>query len=76
VGDSFVFSKILPINSIVNPNTEKKDYLDSQNPFSFFDFLKNTKDDLSPLQFNDLYLKYIKLWNEAKSNTKTTSSEI
>lgn len=76
MGDSFVFSKILPINSIVNPNTEKKDYLDSQNPFSFFDFLKNTREELSPLQFNDLYIKYLKLWNEVKLSNKTTSLEI
>jgi len=69
--DSFVFTEILPLNSIVNPNTQSKDYLDLYAPFSFFDFLKYTNSDISPLQANNLYIEYIKVWGEIKNNTKT-----
>jgi len=69
--DPFVFTEILPINSIVNPNTPSEDYLDLYNPFSFFDFLKYINTDLSPLEVNNLYVEYIKLWGETKNNTKT-----
>lgn len=67
MSNSFVFSKNLPINSIINPDVLEQDYLDYNNPFSFFDFLKNVKESLTPLQFNDSYVNYIKLWNEKKS---------
>jgi hypothetical protein len=67
VSDSFVFSKILPLNSIVNPETLSKDYLDYNESFSFFDFLKNIKETLSPIEFNDAYINYIKLWNDKKN---------
>ncbi len=69
--DSFVFTEILPINSIVNPNTQSEDYLDLYNPFSFFDFLKYIDSNLSPLEVNNLYIQYIKVWGEIKNNTKT-----
>ena len=68
--DSFVFTEIRPLNSIINPNTQDKDYLDLYNPFSFFDFLKYINVDISPLQVNNLYIEYIKLWEETKNNTK------
>lgn len=70
MSDYFVFSEIFPINSIVNPNVSQKDYLDVQKPFSFFDFLKYTNSELTPLQFNDLYVQYLKIWGETKNNTK------
>ena len=68
--DPFVFTEILPINSIINPDTQSKDYLDLYNPFSFFDFIKYLKSDLSPLQINNLYVEYLRLWGEYKNNTK------
>lgn len=68
--DSFVFTEILPLNSIVNPNTQSKDYLDLYTPFSFFDFLKYLNSDISPLQVNNLYIEYIRVWGETKNNTK------
>jgi len=68
--DSFVFTEILPLNSIINPNTQSKDYLDLYTPFSFFDFLKYINSDISPLQANNLYIEYIKVWGEIKNNTK------
>lgn len=68
--DSFVFTEILPLNSIINSDTQQKDYLDLYNPFSFFDFLKYINADISPLQVNNLYIEYIRLWGETKNNTK------
>ena len=73
--DSFVFTEILPLNSIINPNTQAKDYLDLYNPFSFFDFLKYINSDISPLKINNLYIEYIKLWGEVKNNTKNQINE-
>lgn len=66
MSNSFVFSKILPLNSIVNPNTSPTDYLDSQNPFSFFDYIKYINSGLTPIQINDSYLEYLKLWGDTK----------
>ena len=71
MSNSFVFSEILPLNSIINPDTLSKDYLDLRSPFSFFDFLKYTETELSPIQFNDLYVEYIRKWGIAKKNTQT-----
>ncbi len=68
--DPFVFTEILPINSIINQDTQPQDYLDLYSPFSFFDFLKYLKSDLPPLQVNNLYVEYLRLWGEYKNNTK------
>ncbi len=76
MSEAFVFSKITPINSIINPDTEEKDYLDKMAPFSFFDFLKHINVNLSPLQTNDLYVDYIKQWNIVKNNTKEESDNV
>lgn len=35
--------------------------------FSFFDFLKNIKEILTPIEVNDAYINYIKLWNNKKN---------
>ena len=67
MSNSFVFSKTLPLNSIVNPETLPKDYLDYNAPYSFFDFLKNVEETLTPLQFNNFYVNYIRLWNDKKN---------
>ena len=69
MSNTFVFSKNLPYNSILNPDVRNEDYLDFQSPFSFFDFLKYTKADLSPAQFNELYVDYIREWNIIKDNS-------
>lgn len=69
MSNSFVFSKILPLNSIVNPNTVSSEYLDSQSPFSFFDYIKYINSHLSPIQANDLYIEYIKQWGAIKKST-------
>jgi len=68
VSDTFVFSKILPSNSIINPNVSEQDYLDYNSAFSFFDYLKYTKSNLSPNDINTLYIDYIRQWNIIKQN--------
>ena len=68
MSDTFVFSKILPANSIINPNVSKEDYLDYNCAFSFFDYLKYTKSNLSPNEINNLYVDYIRQWNIVKQN--------
>lgn len=68
MSDTFVFSKILPSNSIINPSVAKEDYLDYNSAFSFFDYLKYTKSNLSPNDINVLYVDYIRQWNIIKQN--------
>ncbi len=55
-------------NSITNPNSVK--ILDNDAPFSFFEYLKQISDKVSPINFNDLYLEYIKTWSEIKNYNK------
>lgn len=76
MANSFVFSKILPTNSIVNPDVESYDYLDSQTPFSFFDFLKHIESDSSPIQLNDSYVEYLKAWNIKKNSVVAINDTI
>lgn len=73
--ETFVFAKTLPNNSIVNPDVDSSKYLDYNQPFSFFDFLKYTNANVSPLQYNDLYIEYIKGWNVVKKSTQTQIDE-
>ena len=68
MSDTFVFSKILPSNSIINPSVSKEDYLDYNSAFSFFDYLKYTKSNSSPNDINNLYVDYIRQWNLIKQN--------
>jgi len=75
VSESFVFSKTLPLYSVVNPNVPSVDYLDRESPYTFFDFLKYTKADLSPAQFNNLYVDYIKEWNKFKNKNEKESNQ-
>lgn len=76
MASSFSFSKILPSNSIINPNIESYDYLDAQSPFSFFDYLKYTKTEGSPQQINDLYLDYLREWNVVKGTLTIVNETI
>lgn len=76
MSDSFVFSKTFPINSIVNPNTDKSDYLDYENPYTFIDFIKNVDGRFSPKDFNNLYVEYLKEWSEKKNLIATSISDL
>lgn len=76
MASSFIFSKILPSNSIVNPEVSSYDYLDSQSAFTFFDFLKHINVNSTPLQVNDLYIEYLKEWNNKKNSTISINDTI
>ena len=65
-------SNNIPANSIVNPNSTV--YLDSNAPFTFFEFLKQTTSKLDPIQFNSLYIQYLNDWDSIK-NYKTVDSD-
>jgi hypothetical protein len=75
VSDSFVFSKILILNSITNPNINPVDYLDAQSPFSFFDYIKYAQTDLSPVQINNFYTQYLNEWNLVKQNSAKVTQD-
>ncbi len=55
-------------NSITNPNSIK--ILDNDAPFSFFDYLKQISSNISPVNFNELYVEYIKTWSLVKNYNK------
>lgn len=76
MSESFVFSKTLPLFSIINPDYSSSNFLDVESPFSYFDFLKYTKGEFSPLQFNDLYVLYLKKWHEIKQSIDYTSNTL
>lgn len=75
MSETFVFSKVYPLNSIINPDTSATDYLDFQTPFSFFDYLKYTKLDLTPSQIAESYTDYVKAWHDAKTLDEVTKTE-
>lgn len=64
IGNSFSYSSQLPAYSITSDASQ--DSLDSQQPYSFYDFLKYVQTDLSPLQANDAYQHYLKEWGASK----------
>lgn len=53
-------------NSITNPNSNERFWIDNNEPLSFFDFLKHSKQIASPTQFNDSYNQYLHAWYEQK----------
>jgi hypothetical protein len=68
---STVVNSNIPANSIVNPNSNV--YLDLNAPFNFFEFLKQTTANLSPIHFNQLYIDYLNDWNRIKNYKKEDS---
>ena len=62
-------------NSITNPNSTR--ILDNDAPFSFFEYLKQISDKVSPINFNNLYIQYIETWSQIKNYNKNfTENEI
>ena len=68
---STVVNSNIPANSITNPNSNV--YLDLNAPFNFFEFLKQTTANLSPIHFNQLYIDYLNDWNRIKNYKKEDS---
>lgn len=61
-------------NSITNPNSNPKFWIDNSAPLSFFDYLKHTKQVASPVEFNDAYNQYVHAWYEQKGETSQNIS--
>lgn len=57
---------ILLENSIINPGSNPKYWIDNSSPLSFFDFLKHIKQVATPIEFNDKYNEYLHSWYEFK----------
>ena len=64
---------IVIINSITNPASNPKYWVDNTSPLSFFDFLKNIKAEATPREFNNAYNAYLQAWYKKKGSV---SSEI
>ena len=75
IDDIFKFGEVVPLNSITDISNRTSRVLDVQSPFTFYDFLKNTNEQLTPLQYNDYYLQYINNWNKVKAVTQQTAQQ-
>lgn len=53
--------------SITNPNVDPVDAQDNFQPFSFFEYLKNTKQLNTPDQFTQQYSNYLHVWYNTKN---------
>jgi hypothetical protein len=56
------FKKVLPANSIISDNSNNVTALDHQSPFTFYDFLKYSKEVITPQNYNESYQIYLQLW--------------
>lgn len=64
-------------NSITNPNSNPKFWIDNSAPLSFFDFLKHSKQTASAVEFNDRYKEYLQDWYTQKGETSANvASEV
>lgn len=54
-------------SSITNSNVNQSDALDNFQPFSFFEYLKNTKQLNTPEQFTQQYSNYLHAWYNVKN---------
>jgi hypothetical protein len=61
-------------NSITNPNSNPKFWIDNSAPLSFFDLLKHTKQVASPVEFNDRYNVYLHDWYTIKGESNTSAA--
>lgn len=75
IDDVFKFGEIIPLNSITDISNRTSKQLDVQSPFTFYDFLKNVNEQLTPVQYNDYYLQYLNNWNKAKAVKQQTAEQ-
>lgn len=67
-------STIILDNSIVNENSNPEFWIDSNEPLSFFDYVKNVKTVYTPVEFNDYYSEYLHQWYEIKGRASSDIS--
>ena len=61
--------------SITNPSVNLADTQDNLQPFSFFEYLKNTKQLNTPDQFTQQYSNYLHAWYGAKNVEQTVQQD-
>ena len=65
---NFTFSTAVVQDSITNELATSANIKDNTKPFSFLDFIVNTKVDYAPEEYNKFYLYYLKEWSAVKNN--------
>jgi hypothetical protein len=63
-------------NSITNSNTVQNTQLDKSQPFTYYDFLKNTRGINTALDYNNKYLEYLKDWYRIKGETTEATQQL
>lgn len=75
-GSSFSYGTQIPLYSVLNPNTLQSEAQDAQSPYVFYDFLKYSQQELSPMHFNEAYQNYLVAWGELKNRTAAQTEQI
>ena len=73
LNNNFNYKGVDVQQSILSNNVDMSTALDIYTPFTFFDFLKQGKQSLSPQEFNDAYLAYLKNWYLFKDGVSVTN---
>jgi len=63
-------------NSITNNNTVPGNQLDLSQPFTYYDFLKNTRGFNTAVDYNDGYLNYLNNWYTSQGETPTAVQQL
>ena len=74
--NDFTFASQAPLYSITNVDTAASQVLDAQAPFDFYTFLKFSQQELSPMQFNDAYQKYLYTWGATKKQNEEQTTQL
>lgn len=70
----FIYGSVAPLQSITNTESSSAKALDAQSPFDFYNFLKYSKQQTSPLLYNENYLEYLKSWSTVKQQSTTQAT--
>jgi hypothetical protein len=63
-------------NSITNSSTVTQAQLDKSQPFTYYDFLKNTRGVNTAIDYNDGYLRYLQNWYEVQGETTEATQQL
>lgn len=72
---NITFSTAIVQDSITNELATSANIKDNLKPFSFLDFIVNTKVDYAPEEYNKFYLYYLKEWSAVKNNGTSKETE-
>lgn len=74
--DKQIYGSQTPLYSITNADVTSSEQLDAQSPFDFYNFLKFSKQELTPIQYNDAYQKYLVEWSNVKKYNATQTVQL